>query len=101
MAEKKKKNQQLERAQREKEREQEAGRKLYEERVLPRNISSMRDYAFGKFTWRDVACIFGCELVPVVLTMPLQAFMPQFLAVFIGLALGAPLSFLSIRHIFT
>ena len=95
------KNIQLEKAQREKEFEENAYAELNEHKILPKNISSMKDYAFGKFTWRDVAFVFACELIPVVLTLPLQAVMPQFLAVFIGLALGAPLSFLSIRHVFT
>lgn len=91
----------LTRAEKEKEKEAQAGAELYDDWPLPKNINSMKDFAFGKFTWRDVAFICASELIPIVIMLPFQMVIPQWLCLVIGAVLGLPFAFLSIKHIFT
>lgn len=88
-------------AEREKEIEAEAGASLYSSYPLPKNISEMKSFAFGQFTWRDVLLVGASELIPVLLMMPFQAFIPMWLCCVIGIIIGLPFAFLSIKHIFT
>lgn len=91
----------LTKAEREKEIQAEAQAQLYQAYPLPDNISEMKSFAFGQFTWRDVIMMGGSELVGVILALPLQVFIPQWLAIVIGAVIGLPFAFLSIKHIFT
>lgn len=91
----------LTRAEREKERQQEAARRLYEEWPLPGNISDLKSYAIGMLTWRDAGFLFASFIIPIMLMMPFSAVIPQWLCVVIGAVIGAPFAFLSIKHVFT
>lgn len=91
----------LTKAEKEKEAQASAANELYYSYPLPANISELKDYAFGMLTWRDVILICACELIPIVLMLPFMALIPQWLCVLIGALIGAPFSFLSIKHIFT
>ena len=91
----------LTRAEKEKERESQAGAELRQSWPMPPNVSEFKSFAFGKFTVRDLVFVFASEAIPIVLLMPLQIVLPQWLCIVIGFCLGIPLSFLSLKHIFT
>lgn len=91
----------LTKAEQEKERQAAAGEQLYYSYPLPENISELKDFAFGSLTWRDVIFLAACELIPVVLMLPFSVAIPQWLCVVIGLVIGLPFAFLSIKHVFT
>lgn len=91
----------LTKAEKEKEIQAQAQAELYQAYPLPGNISEMKSFAFGQFTWRDVLMMGGSILVGVILALPLQVFIPQWLAVVIGALIGLPFAFLSIKHVFT
>ena len=91
----------LTRAEREKEVQAQAAQQLANEWPLPSNISEMKSFAFGSLTWRDVLLCGACELFPVLLMLPFGGVIPQWLCVVIGIVIGLPFSFLSMKHIFT
>lgn len=91
----------LTKAEREKEQQAEAYQQLMFSYPLPDNISEMKSFAFGNFTWRDVVLAIGSEFVGVVLLLPMQIFIPLWLCVIIGAIIALPLAFLSIKHVFT
>lgn len=91
----------LQRSEREKQEEQAAMQRLYTPQPLPPNISEFKTYIWGKFTLRDVVFVFICEAIPIVLCLPLSVVIPQWICMVIGFCAGLPLSFLSLKHIFT
>lgn len=91
----------LTRAEQEKERENQAGAELRQPWPLPPNVSEFKSFVFGKFTFRDIAFVFGCEAIPIVIMMAFSLLIPQWLCIVIGFCLGLPLSFLSLKHVFT
>lgn len=68
---------------------------------LPKNISDMKSYAWGRFTWRDVIVSSTCLGVPVTLMLAFQAVLPLFACVLIGMVIGIPLVFVANKHVFT
>lgn len=88
-------------AEKEKEQQAAAREQLYFSYILPNNISDMKSFAFGSFTWRDVIAMGGCELIPIAIMMAFSALIPQWLCAIIGAVIGLPFAFLSIKHIFT
>lgn len=91
----------LTKAEKEKELQAQAAQELYYSYPLPDNISEMKSFAFGQFTWRDVMFMGGAEIVGVMLMLPFQAVLPMWLCIVIGVVIGLPFAFLSIKHVFT
>lgn len=91
----------LTKAEKEKEIQAAAYQELMYSYPLPENISEMKSFAFGSFTWRDLMFIGGSLLGGIVITMPLQTVLPAWLAIIIGVIIGLPFAFLSIKHLFT
>lgn len=91
----------LQKTEREKKRQQEALMELSRSYSLPKNISDMKSYAWGKFTWRDVIVSGACIVVPCMFMMLFQALMPTYVCLIIGLAIGLPLVFVANKHIFS
>ena len=91
----------LTKAEKEKEQQSAAYQELMYSYPLPENISEMKSFAFGNFTWRDVLLAGGCEAAGIVVLLPFQFFVPLWLCVIIGVVLGMPLAFMSIKHVFT
>lgn len=95
------KNQKMTRTEAEKKRQAAATQQLYYTYPLPKNISDMKSYAWGKFTWRDVIASGTAFGVPVFIMLAFQALIPLWLCVIIGAVIGAPLVFLVNKHHFT
>lgn len=91
----------LQKTEREKRRQSEALAALNRPYSLPKNISDMKSYAWGKFTWRDVIVSGACLLVPCLIMMSFQAFIPTYVCLIIGIAIGLPLVFLANKHVFS
>ena len=91
----------LTKAEREKEIQAEAYGQLHQEWPLPNNLSELKSFAFGSLTWRDMLFVGASELIPVVLMLPFSSLIPQWLCVVIGIVIGLPFSFLSMKHVFT
>lgn len=91
----------LTKAEKEKEQQAAAYQQLMYSYPLPDNISEMKSFAFGNFTWRDVILAIGSEFVGIVLMLPFQFFIPLWLCVIIGALISLPLAFMSIKHVFT
>ena len=85
----------------EKERQERAYNQLMTEYPLPTNLSDMKSFAWGKFTWRDVFVTFFCLLIPALLMMSLSAIIPVWICLIIAIALAIPLVYFANRHIFT
>lgn len=80
------------------EQEREAARALRAAYELPRNISDLKAFAWGTFTWRDLFVCGGILLAAYVLTMPVQALAGQFVGIVLALLLAAPLLFVALAH---
>ena len=91
----------LQKTEREKKRQSEALSELSRPYSLPKNISDMKSYAWGKFTWRDVIVSGACILVPCLIMMSFQAFIPTYVCLIIGFAIGLPLVFVANKHVFS
>ena len=91
----------LTKAEREKEIQAEAARNLAQEWPLPNNLSDLKSFAFGSLTWRDMLFVGASELIPVLLMMPFSSMIPQWMCAAIGIVIGLPFSFLSMKHVFT
>lgn len=91
----------LQKTEREKRRQSEALAALNRPYSLPKNISDMKSYAWGKFTWRDVIVSGACILFPCLIMMGFQAFIPTYVCLIIGVAIGLPLVFLANKHVFS
>lgn len=91
----------IRRTEAEKRRQEQAYSDLMRTYPLPKNISDMKSYAWGKFTWRDVIISSACMIVPVMFMLTFQAVLPLFACVLIGIAIGIPLVFVANKHIFT
>lgn len=75
---------------REKKQEAEARNQLYRPYMVPKNVSEMNAYVFGKFTVRDILLSGACELLSIALCMPIAAVAPVWVAVILGACLGIP-----------
>lgn len=91
----------IRRTEAEKKKQAEALANLMQAYPLPKNISDMKSYAWGKFTWRDVIVSSACIIVPVMFMLAFQAVLPLFACVLIGIVIGIPLVFVANKHIFT
>lgn len=91
----------IRRTEAEKKKQAEALSRLMQAYPLPKNISDMKSYAWGKFTWRDVIVSGACVIVPVMFMLAFQAVLPLFACVLIGIVIGIPLVFVANKHIFT
>lgn len=91
----------LTKAEKEKEIQAAAYQELMFSYPLPGNLSEMKSFAFGQFTWRDVLMMGGSLVVGVLILMPFQVFLPMWLCLIIGILVGLPFAFLSIKHVFT
>lgn len=89
------------RTEKEKEEQETAAEALYISYVLPRNVNDMKDYAWGRFTWRDVIASIAALGIPVVFMLLFQAFIPQIACVIIGIILGIPPLILVNKHMVT
>jgi hypothetical protein len=91
----------LQKTEREKKRQAAASQELHRAYSLPKNISDMKSYAWGQFTWRDVIVSGACELIPCLIMLSFQALMPTYVCLLIGFAIGIPFVFIANKHIFT
>lgn len=82
----------------EREAQRQAEMRLSTQYELPENMSEMKSFAWGKFTWRDVIFAGGILLVMVVLTLPLQGLIGQIPALLIAIGLSLPGIYLALRH---
>lgn len=68
---------------------------------LPKNISDMKSFAWGMFTWRDVIVSGGIFMVFFVLSLPFHGVIGQIPAIIVAAVCSLPFIFLAIRHHFT
>lgn len=68
---------------------------------LPKNLSEMKSFAWGQFTWRDVIVAGACLMVMVVLTLPLHDVIGQIPALLIAIGLSLPFIYIGLKHHFT
>lgn len=68
---------------------------------LPRNLSEMKSFAWGQFTWRDVIVSGAILMIMIVLTLPLHGLIGQIPALLIAIGLSLPFVYIAIRHHFT
>lgn len=101
MADSIQKDMKLTRAEKEKETQRQAYDELMYSYPLPENIGDMKSFAIGSLTWRDVIFVVVSEGVPVLIMMAFSTLIPQWLCIVIGVVIGLPFSFLSLKHIFT
>lgn len=85
----------------EQERQAQAAGRLYRRKKLPKNMSEMKSYAWGRFTWRDLLMSGAALGIPIVLLLPLQVFIPVWVCVLVGALIGAYPVFLVNRHVLT
>ena len=85
----------------ERKRQEQAGQVLMQERQLPVNISDMKSFAWGRFTWRDVLVSGLCIMIPALLMLPLSAILPIWIVLIIAIILALPLLYFANRHLFT
>ena len=91
----------LTKSEEEKKRQQAAASELFQEWPMPDNVSEMKSFAWGKFTWRDVILSALCLVFPILFMLGFQAFIPMWLCAVIGAVIGLPFVFLVNKHHFT
>lgn len=91
----------LQNAEKEKQQEIAASDELLRQYSLPKNISDMKSFAWGRFTWRDVIVGGASFLVPIMLMMAFQRLIPTYICVLIGVAIGIPFFIIGEKHLFT
>ena len=68
---------------------------------LPKNLSEMKSFAWGQFTWRDVIASAAILLIMVILTMPFYDAIGQIPCLLISFGLSLPGIYVVNRHHFT
>lgn len=92
------------RAEKEKEQQAEAYQELMISYPLPGNMSEMKTFIIGSLTLRDVFLISASELIPVMIMFLISSMFPpgaQIIFIILGVIIGLPFSWLSIKHVFT
>lgn len=68
---------------------------------LPKNLSEMKSFAWGQFTWRDVIVSGAILLVMVTLTLPFHDAIGQIPCLLISIGMALPFIYLANKHHFT